>query len=58
MTDEVRQKKIEKLKLDTNEHLIERYAWYVQNFNPVDFDRCDDYELVKAEILRRMGEGV
>ena len=58
MTEEIKQRKIEKLKLDTNEYLLDRFVWYVQNFNPVDYDRCDDYELVKAELLRRMGGNV
>ena len=55
MTDEVRTAHIEKLKADTNTQLLERYNWYINNYNPVDFDRCADYELVKAEIMRRMG---
>lgn len=55
MTEEIKQRKIEKLKLDTDEYLLDRFVGYVQNFNPVDYDRCDDYELVKAEVLRRMG---
>lgn len=55
MRDEVRVAHRQKIKLDTNEQLIDRFVWYVQNFNPVDDDRCEDYELVKAEIFRRMG---
>lgn len=54
MTDE-RKKWVEtRLKRDTNEYLINRFGWYVQNFNPLDEERCEDYELVKAELLRRM----
>lgn len=54
MTDEARACKEERLRQDTNEGLIQRFAWYITNFNPLDFERCDDYELVKAELLRRM----
>lgn len=54
MTDERRAQHIEKLRMDSNEKLLERFIWYVNNYNPVDEDRCDDYELVKAEVLRRM----
>ena len=54
MTEEVRQTHIAVIREDTNEMLIDRFVWYVQNFNPVDFDRCDDYALVKEEIIRRM----
>ena len=54
MTDERRAQHIEKLRMDSNEQLLERFLWYVNNYNPVDEDRCDDYELVKVEILRRM----
>lgn len=43
-----------RLKRDTDEYLINRFGWYVQNFNPLDEERCEDYELVKAELLRRM----
>ena len=54
MTDEARARKEARLRDDTNEGLIQRFAWYITNFNPLDFERCDDYELVKAEVLRRM----
>lgn len=55
MTDEIRAKNQEILSQDTNEQLLERFVWYVQNFNPVDDDRCEHYEMVKSEILNRMG---
>ena len=54
MTAERKEQVETRLKGDTNEELIERYTWYVQNFNPVDEERCEDYALVKAELLRRM----
>lgn len=54
MTENRRARNLEILRGDTNEELLARFAWYVQNFNPVDEDRCDDYEMVKAEVLRRM----
>lgn len=55
MTDEVRKKSQEILSLDSDEQLLSRFIWYVQNFNPVDYDRCEHYEMVKAELLHRMG---
>ena len=54
MTDEKRNTVISIIKNDTNEQLIERFLWYVDNFNPVDDDRCETYEMVKSEILNRM----
>lgn len=54
MTEETRARHIEIIKRDTPEKLLKRFLWYVNNFNPVDEDRCDDYELIKAEILERM----
>lgn len=54
MTDERRAQHIEIIKKDTNEQLLERFLWYVDNYNPVDEGMCTDYELVKAEILKRM----
>ena len=54
MSEEKRNKMLEIVEKDTNDYLLERFAWYIQNFNPCDFDRCDCYEIVKAEILKRM----
>ena len=54
MTDARREISLGILRKDTDEQLINRFAWYVQNFNPVDEERCEDYELVKEELLRRM----
>ena len=54
MTAERRAQHIETIRRDSNEKLLERFLWYVNNFNPVDEDRCEDYELIKAEILKRM----
>ena len=54
MTDERRAIHIQIIKRDTPEKLLERFLWYVDNYNPLDEDRCDDYELIKAEILERM----
>lgn len=54
MTEERKNSIIKRLKSDTNEKLLERFVWYVQNFNPVDEVRCEDYELVKMELLERM----
>ena len=54
MTDEVRAKNIEIIRTDTPEQLLERFVYYCQNFNPVDDDQCERYDMVKAEIIRRM----
>ncbi len=54
MTDEIRTIHEEIIRKDTNEQLINRFAWYVQNFNPVDEERCEDYEIIKAEMKKRM----
>lgn len=54
MTDERRAQHIATISRDSNEQLLKRFLWYVDNFNPVDEDRCEDYELIKAEILKRM----
>ena len=54
MTDEKRNRNIEIIRKDTPEQLLARYVWYIQNFNPVDDDMCENHDLVKAEILRRM----
>ncbi len=54
MTDEIRAIHEEIIRKDTNEQLINRFAWYVQNFNPVDEERCEDYEIIKAEMKKRM----
>lgn len=54
MTNEKRAQHIEIIRKDSNEQLLKRFVWYIQNFNPVDDVRCEDYELVKAEVLRRM----
>lgn len=54
MTDEVRNKCQEIISLDSDAQLLSRFIWYVQNFNPVDYDRCDHYDMVKGEILNRM----
>lgn len=56
MTEDKRQTNISIIRHDTNEQLLDRYVWYIQNFNPIDEDRCEHYELVKAEILRRMSK--
>jgi len=57
MTDERRATHKAIIQKDTAEQLMERFLWYVNNFNPVDEDRCEDYELVKAEIIERMKRG-
>ena len=54
MTDEVRAKNIEIIRADTPEQLLERFVYYCQHYNPVDDDQCERYEMVKAEVIRRM----
>lgn len=54
MTEERKDRITQRLKTDTNNELLDRFVWYVQNYNPVDEVRCEDYELVKAELLNRM----
>ena len=55
MTDEARAKVIAVIKGDSDEYLLERYVYFVQTFNPIDAQQRECYELIKAEILRRMG---
>lgn len=54
MTDEKRTRFLGIVSKDTNEQLLARYTWYVDNFNPLDDDMCAGFEIIKAEILRRM----
>lgn len=58
MTDDKRQMNIGIIRHDTDEQLLARYVWYIQNFSPIDEDMCEHYELIKAEILRRMSKEV
>ena len=50
-----REEKVEKIKTFTDTAVLDCYTHYVTHFNPVDADFCESYEVVKAEILRRMG---
>lgn len=50
--------KEEKLKIFSDEQILEGFIKMVDNFNPCDFDACDTYEKTKAEILRRMKKEV
>ena len=54
MNEQERKEKIEKLVGMDGEKLADAYKWYVKNFNPLNFDRCDEFELVKAEIMKRL----
>ena len=38
------------------EELIRTLKWYETHFDPIDYDRCESYELTKAEILRRLNK--
>lgn len=57
MTNDFRTRCSEIIKQDSNEKLLQRFLWYVNNFNPIDDERCEGYELIKAEMLRRMEVG-
>lgn len=39
--------------LNANE-LVEAIVYNATHFNPIDYDRCDLYEELKAEAVRRM----
>lgn len=39
---------------DTDSQLIARLIWYAQNFSHLDNTGNESFELIKAEILRRM----
>lgn len=54
MTEEKKKRNEEILSLDTNEQLIARLIWYVQNSTPGKLSLNDNFRLVQAEILRRM----
>ena len=46
--------KREKLTKMSGQELIDAYNYYHCNFNPIDYELCDNYELVKNEIKRRL----
>lgn len=54
MTEEEKKRNEEILSLDTNEQLIARLIWCVQNSTPGKSSLDDHFKLVQAEILRRM----
>lgn len=54
MIEERRKMNLDIIGADTDEQILARFVWYVQNYNPVDEERCEHYEMIKAEILRRM----
>ena len=41
--------------LNANE-LVEAIVYNATHFNPIDYDRCDLYEELKAEAVRRMAD--
>lgn len=49
-----KQEKIEIAKGIEAESLVELLIGYATDFNPCDFDKCDTYEVIKAEVIRRM----
>ena len=52
-----REEKIEKISKFTAEQLLNSFVLLLQNFNPIDYDMCETYELVKENILERMKKG-
>ena len=50
-----REEKVEKVKAVDDGMLLECLINWAMTFNPCDPDKCENYEVVKAEILRRMG---
>ena len=50
-----REQKEGMLKGYTDEWLLDCFANWAVNYNPADYEKCENYELIKAEILRRMG---
>ena len=36
--------------------LLELYDNYTRDFNPIDYDKCETYNVIRDEILRRMKE--
>ena len=57
MTDEKRAMHKAIIQRDTAEQLMARFLWYINNYDPFNEERCEDYELVKAEIIERMQRG-
>lgn len=40
-----------------NEVLLQTFAYYTQNFSPIDEEFLYNYDLVRREIIKRMVEG-
>lgn len=51
MNHEEIQAKLKNLKAD---ELLDAYKYYKNNFNPLDYDMCDTYDLIKDEIKYRL----
>ena len=54
MSNEKKSEIINKISDMDNKKLLQTYVYYIQNFNPIDFDMCNTYEIVMNEILNRM----
>ena len=52
MTREEKEAKVREMK---NEFLLECYVHTCVNFNPINDDIIENYEVLKSEVLRRMG---
>ena len=57
MTEEKRAQHKARIQADTAEQLMKRFLWYTNNFDPFNEERCEDYELIKTEIIERMQRG-
>lgn len=53
------EKRAELISTWSAEKLIEGYRAYCIGFNPIDYDVCDTFDLIRAEIIKRCAkEGV
>lgn len=55
MRNKTEQEKREIVAKADAEKLLKAYDYYKDNFNPIDADWVESYELIKEEMLKRMG---
>ena len=46
--------KIETAKNLSGKDLIKALDWHRINFNPIDNDRCESYDILKDELIKRL----
>jgi hypothetical protein len=51
-----REEKIEIVKDLTGDKLLEAYDTHVKTFNPFDYERIENYNIIKDEVLRRLNK--